>query len=295
MNETPEGLNISLVQSVSKRQLSWCPIQLHRMKKTVLITGGSSGIGLALVHRFAKAGYRLVLSALPGSEFDEVVDLIPRSYPGIELLTYPLDLSKPDAPAQLWTFIQDQYWSIDVLVNNAGFGTWGKVHRIDPVTDVRMIDLNITAVYSLTRLALDHMQERKTGHIIFIASIAAFQPNPYMAAYGATKAFVRNFGLALYHELKEQKSPIRITTICPPAIPTAFQKVAGMQQSALFSGWLSSDVETVANAIWKGYQRKSRQVIPTWYLPIVATISRLFPESWSIWIGKLTLRKNLPK
>ncbi len=264
------------------------------MKKTVLITGGSSGIGLALVHRFAKAGYNIVLSALPGTEFDEVVEQILRAYPGIELLSHPLDLSKTEAPAQLWTLIQDNQWSIDVLVNNAGFGTWGEVQRIDAETDLEMINLNIKAVYSLTRLALDHMQERKSGHIIFIASIAAFQPNPYMAAYGATKAFVRSFGLALYHELKEKKSPVSVTTICPPAIPTAFQKVAGMEQSALFSGWLSSDVETVANAIWKGYQKKSRQVIPTWYLPLVAPFTRLLPESLSIWMAKRTLRKNLP-
>lgn len=265
------------------------------MKKTVLITGASSGIGLAVARHFAHAGYRLILTALPGSEFEDAAHSLTNLYPEIDVLIFPGDLTDPEVPDQLWSFIQDQNRSIDVFVNNAGVGTWGQAGKIEVRQELKMIDLNIRAAYVLTRIVLKHMQENRSGHIIFIASIAAFQPNPYMAAYGATKAFIRSFGLALHHELKEQGSPVRILMVCPPAIPTAFQATAGMQRSALFSGWLSSDVETVAKAIWSGFQQNRRQVIPTWYLTLLAPITRLLPESLSIWMAKRTLQKNLPE
>ncbi len=264
------------------------------MNQTVLITGGSRGIGLALARHFARAGDRLILAALPDPELEHAAQSLKDAFPDVQVLTYPVDLTTPDAPQRLWSFVHEHQWHVDVLVNNAGFGTWGEVPRIDVEQELRMIDLNIRAVYSLTRLALDTMQTRDSGHIIFIASIAAFQPNPYMATYGATKAFIRNFGMALYHELKAKRSGIRVTTVCPPAIPTAFREVAGMHRSTLYSGWLSSDVETVARATWKGYLRKSRQVIPTWYLPLINPISRLLPEQFSIWLSRQTLRQNLP-
>ncbi len=265
------------------------------MTKTVLITGGSSGIGLALARHFARAGHHLVLVALPGRELDDAQSSLQHEFPDVSINGFAIDLTRPDAPDQVWAFTSSKGLHVDVLVNNAGVGTWGILNNIDPEKEVQMLELNILALYKLTRLYLAPMQKRNAGHLLFIASIAAFQPNPYMAAYGASKAFVRSLGLGLYHELKDQGSDVRVTTICPPAIPTAFQRVAGMDRSALYSGWLSSDVETVARAAWKGYLRKKRQVIPTWYLPMVNMISRLLPEQFSIWIARQTLRKNLPE
>lgn len=265
------------------------------MTKTVLITGGSSGIGRALAGHFARAGHHLILVALPGPELELAQTSIQQEYPDVEVHIYPVDLSQPGGPDQVWAFTSSKGIQVDVLVNNAGFGTWGPLYTIDYEREVQMLELNILSLYKLTRLYLRPMHDRNAGHLLIIASIAAFQPNPYMAAYGASKSFVRSFGLALYHELKDQGSPIRVTTICPPAVPTAFQQVAGMSRSALFSGWLSSDVDTVARAAWIGYARKKRQVIPTWYLPVINVISRLLPEQLSIWMARQTLRKNLPE
>ncbi|MEZ5032838.1 MAG: SDR family NAD(P)-dependent oxidoreductase [Saprospiraceae bacterium] len=265
------------------------------MPETFLITGGSSGIGLALAHHAAKAGHRLILAALPGQELEDAGQSLRASYPGIDLHLCPTDLTRPEGPDEVYAFTQSRHLDVDVLVNNAGVGTWGRLHTLDPEKEVKMIELNILALYKLTRLYLTPMQERQAGHILFIASIAAFQPNPYMATYGATKAFVRSFGLALYHELKDQGSAVRVTTVCPPAIPTAFQRVAGMERSALFSGWLASDVASVAAAAWKGYQQKSPQVIPSRVLSFLQPFIRLLPESWSIWMARRTLRQNLPE
>lgn len=264
------------------------------MIKTVLITGGSTGIGRALAAHFARAGHHLILVALPGSELELAQTSLQSEYPEVDIQIYPVDLTQPGGPEGVWAFTSSKGLHVDVLVNNAGFGTWGPLHSIDREREVQMLELNILALYKLTRLYLGPMHDRNAGHLLFIASIAAFQPNPYMAVYGASKAFVRSLGLALYHELRDQGSNIRVTTVCPPAIPTAFQEVSGMSQSALYSGWLSSDVETVARAAWIGYARKKRQVIPTWYLPIVNVISRLMPEQLGIWLARQTLRKNLP-
>ena len=264
------------------------------MPETFLITGGSSGIGLALAHHVARVGHHLILAALPGQELEEAGRDLRASFPGIDVHLCPVDLARPEGPDQVYAFTSSRDLVVDVLVNNAGVGTWGRLDTIDTRKEVGMIELNVLAQYKLTRLYLTPMQERKKGHILFVASIAAFQPNPYMSTYGATKAFVRSFGLALHHELIDQGSAIRVTTICPPAIPTAFQRVAGMEHSALFSGWLASDVESVAKAIWRGYRNNARQVIPSRLLTFLQPFIRLLPESWSIWMAKRTLRQNLP-
>ncbi len=263
-------------------------------KNTILITGSSSGFGLELAHRFAASGHALVLVALPGEEFDRAKTIIEQGHPGAEVYALPVDLTETDGPERVFAFTQKMGIAIDGLINNAGFGTWGFLPDISQEKEESMIQLNIMALYRLTRLFLPGMIARKKGQIMHIASIAAFQPNPYMATYGATKAFVRSFSQALERELKDQGSPVRITTVCPPAARTPFREASGMKDSALFSGWLSVDAPLVAEAAYRAYQRKQGLIIPGRLYRILHVLTRFLPEWVSTNIAIQTLRKGLP-
>jgi uncharacterized protein len=263
------------------------------MATYTLITGGSTGIGLEIADRFARDGHNLLLVALPGPELETARTMLLAKYPTINVDLFAVDLSTTDGPDQVGAFTRAKEYVIEVLVNNAGFGSWGFLPAIDQAREETMIALNITALYKLTRHYLREMQARNKGHIIHTASIAAFQPNPYMATYGATKAFVRSFSIALEHELKDQGSGIRITTVCPPAAKTAFVQASGMDRASLASSWLSSDVPTIADAAYRQYKRGGGQIIPGRLFQFLHFVTGFFPESLSIAIGKMTLRKGL--
>lgn len=260
----------------------------------VVITGGSSGIGLELASRFGAEGYPLFLVALPGKELEEAALILKDKYPTLQVTHLGVDLSREDGPDRVLAFVREQEMDVDVLVNNAGFGTWGFLPDVDQERELSMLRLNIEGLYRLTRLFLADMIEKRRGHIVNIASIAAFQPNPYMAAYGASKAFVRSFSLSLYWEMRDQKLPIHITTVCPPAVRTPFRDAAGMKDSALFSSWLAVDAPLVADAAFRGFKRKSYQVIPGLLYRFLYVVIRLVPERVSVMIGLHTLRKGLP-
>lgn len=263
------------------------------MEAYTLITGGSTGIGLELADRFARDGHNLLLVALPGPELEAARTLLLGKYPLIKVDLFAVDLSVQDGPDQLRAYTNSKGYVIEVLVNNAGFGSWGFLPQIDQSREEAMIALNITALYKLTRYYLKEMQARNKGHIIHTASIAAFQPNPYMATYGATKAFVRSFSIALEHELKDQGSGVRITTVCPPAAKTAFVQASGMDRASLATSWLSSDVPTIADAAYRQYKRGGGQIIPGRLFQFLHFITGFFPETLSIAIGKMTLKKGL--
>lgn len=259
----------------------------------VLITGGSSGIGLELARHFARDGHPLVLAALPGPDLEQAVEELRQRHPGLPLHAFAVDLSKPEGPEALFAFTREQGMAIGGVVNNAGFGTWGFLPDIPQHSEEAMIGLNVLGLYRVTRLFLPDMVARGRGRIMHIASIAAFQPNPYMATYGATKAFVRSFSQALSRELIDQGSAVRIITVCPPATRTPFRDRAGMGRSSLFGGWLSVDAPLVSEAAYRAWCRGHDLMIPGRLFRMLHVVTRLLPESFSVRLAKRTLRKGL--
>lgn len=193
--------------------------------KTVLITGASSGIGRELALVFAEKKYRPVLVARRKSMLDIIAEDLKTNF-YIEPIVIPLDLSKPDSAEQLMHIIKKQDLYIDVLVNNAGFGDFGVFHKEDIGRIENMMNLNMLTLTKLSRLIAPQMVENGFGHIVNIASTAAFQPVPNFAVYAATKAYVLQFSEALAHELKPLG--VHVTTICPGATQSEFQENAGM-------------------------------------------------------------------
>ncbi len=203
------------------------------------------------------------------------------------------DLSTPDGVEQVDREVQKLGIEIDVLVNNAGFGSQGRFAQMDASTQVRMIAVNIVALTRLTRLFLPAMLQRQRGRILNVASMAAFQPGPYMAVYYATKAFVLSLSEALDDEVRS--TPITVTALCPGATHTAFDARADMAGAALFQGRVM-DAGTVAAAGYRGMMRGARVVIPGWRNQLRAIGARLAPRRFVLRVARnLNRVKRAPK
>jgi short-subunit dehydrogenase len=190
---------------------------------TALITGASAGIGLELARVFAKHGYGLALVARNQKRLEEIAaELKPAAVQVIAM-----DLSLPDAPQELHRLVP----KVDVLVNNAGFGVYGKFAANSLPEELNMMQLNMTALVILTKLYLAGMLAARSGRIMNVASTAAFQPGPLMAIYYATKAFVLSFSEAIANEL--EGTGVTVTALCPGPTATEFQERGKMQNSGL--------------------------------------------------------------
>ncbi len=228
----------------------------------VLITGGSSGIGLELCRLFAADKHQLLIASKPQEELNKAQDLLKNEYPELSLDCFQVDLAEPAGSEKLYEFVKQQGMVPDIVINNAGFGTYGPLMSIDEQRELAMIQLNIVNVYKLTRLYLKDMVERDAGTIMNIASIAAFQPTPMMATYAATKAFVNSFSRALDFELEEAKSNVKVITVCPPSTRTPFQLSAGMQNTNTFDTFFTLDADRVARDAYRAIHGKSKVVLP---------------------------------
>ena len=200
---------------------------------TTLLTGASGGIGLKIAHLLAARGHRLVLASRSAAKLREVADTLRRDH-GIEVVTKASDLSEDGAAQRLFDFTESARLRIDMLVNNAGFGILEEHVAIDAGRLHRMLQLNVVAVAELCHRYGAQMKQQRGGRILNIASTAAYQPTPYFAAYGASKAFVLNFSEALAKELED--SGVSVSCLSPGPTDTAFfdevdpRRIAGGQR-----------------------------------------------------------------
>jgi len=210
--------------------------------ESALITGASYGIGLEFSRIFASEGYNLVLVARSADRLRQLASELEKNH-GTRSLILATDLTEPGASA----YVQEQTTragiEVDVLVNNAGFGQYGKFAENDLEECLRQIQLNVTTLTHLTRLYLPAMFERKSGRILNVASTAAFQPGPLMAVYFATKAYVLHFSEALANELSG--TGVTVTCLCPGATATEFHNRANATGQRLLK-FGSMDARTVA-------------------------------------------------
>ncbi len=192
--------------------------------KTALITGASSGIGEAFAHILAARGMNLILVARSEDKLRALTQALSEQH-GIRAEVVPADLSREGTAQEVYRQTQALGIPVDLLVNNAGFATYGGFDTLAPEREHEEIMLNVTALVDLTHAFLPAMAERKAGGVINVASIAAFQPMPYEAVYGASKAFVLSFSLALWAEYRKQG--VRVIALCPGPTATNFFTILG--------------------------------------------------------------------
>ncbi len=243
--------------------------------QTALITGASGGIGYELAKLFARDHYNLVLVARSPDRLRQVANELQSEF-GISVKTVVLDLSQAWAAKSLFEQLQQEGTSVDVLVNNAGFGGFGEFASMSQEEILGQISLNITALTQLTRLFLPPMLAQRRGKIMNVASTAAFQPGPLMAVYYATKAYVLSFSEALSNEVA--KSGVVVSCFCPGATDTNFQKRAGMENSRLFKKIGAMKADVVARDGYRGLMAGKTVVISGTQNWLVAESVRFAPR-----------------
>ncbi len=239
--------------------------------KTVLITGASSGIGYELSKLFAADGANLVLVARNEQRLNEIASDL-----GVRVTVLAKDLSDPASPDEIAAALQAQSIGVDVLVNNAGFGTYGPFAKLDWAEELRMLQVNVVSLTHLTKLFLPGMIERRSGRILNIGSTGSFAPGPLMAAYCATKAYVLSLSEAISEEVRG--TGVSVTALCPGVTRTGFQARANVEHTQLTSGSMMS-ARQVAEAGYKALLRGQAVVVPGFVNQLLAFAVRITPRS----------------
>ena len=229
----------------------------------VLITGASSGIGLSMAHYFDELGYDLVLVSrdkkkLEGLKFNNKVEI------------YCTDISVVDNCKELYHKFKD----VDIVVNNAGFGLFGDFNDTDLNKEMNMVDVNVKALHVITKLYLNDMIKRDSGHILNVASIAGFMPGPLMNTYYATKNYVVRISQGIKEELRRKKSNVGIHILCPGPVKTNFDNVAGVSFSLK-----GMDSDFVAKYAIDKMLKGKFVIVPGISIKMLRFVSKVVPDS----------------
>jgi len=243
--------------------------------KTALITGASSGIGKALAHEFAQAGYHLVLAARGVAKMQVLADELQRQFK-VVVTVIGADLETDDGAARLHAEVKARGIVLSALVNNAGYGAFGEFKDSALAPELAMMQLNMNTVVVLTKLFMPDLLATR-GKILNTASTAAFQPGPYMAVYHATKSFVLSFSEAIASELED--TGVTVTALCPGPTASGFQDKADMGHSALVKGKKLPTSEEVAALGYRAMQRGQRVYIPGFMNWALAQSMRFTPRN----------------
>ncbi|MFM6189148.1 MAG: SDR family NAD(P)-dependent oxidoreductase [Planktothrix sp.] len=244
--------------------------------KTALITGASVGIGAAFAKELASRKMDVVLVARSQDKLEQLAEQLQTQY-NIKAYVIPQDLTQPGATKAVVDAIEKQGLTIDLLINNAGFGDYGAFVDRALEKQVQMIQLNITALVELTHIFLKDMKKRGSGAIVNIASIAGYQPLPYSSVYSATKAFVVNFTEALWAE--NQNSGVRILVVCPGPTESNFFVVAEFPQTFAGAGQNYATAEEVVQETLQALEKDFSTLVTGGFAnQLIVNLPRFFPR-----------------
>ena len=239
----------------------------------VLITGGSEGIGLEFAKLFAKDNKNLILVARNDEKLNAAKELL--SDYDIDIKILSVDLSSMDGGKRLIDYVNDNDLEVEILINNAGVGSFGEFNNIDWETEEKLIDINIKALTRLTKYFLPKMIENNRGGILNVASTAAFSAGPKMATYYASKAYVLNLTEAIAEEVKGNK--IRVSCLCPGPVRTSFQGKAGIEKSEGAKKYLMN-ADDVAKEGYIGFNKGKVIIIPGVKNKFLVYINKFIPR-----------------
>lgn len=244
------------------------------LTKTVLITGASSGIGAAFAKCYAKLGCQLVLVARDITRLNQVATLC-QQQGAAQVIVIVADLTDNAAAATIYQELKSQQISVDILINNAGFGLRGSFVTLPFAELQKMMQVHMTALTELTQLFLSDMLPKQQGHIVNIASAYGCMPVPMQAVYAATKAYVVNLSLGLAEELKN--TGIKVTVICPGMTESLFHHRAGMHPRKNSPFMLSAD--TVAQKSLQAITQGKIFYVPGWLNKLFIGSVGLLPKN----------------
>ena len=243
----------------------------ERKVSYVLITGTTSGLGREFARLFAQNGCNIVAVARNEILLQQQKQELERQF-GVEMVYIVKDLSAENSAQEVYDEIKHKGINIDILINNAGFGSFGRYIDVDWQRQKGLASVNMLAVMQLSYLFGKDMDRRGEGKIVNIASIASFQAGPYMAMYYASKAFVRSFSEALHEEMKS--SGVSVTAICPGPVATNFEKNAQMINSAMFTRLRVYTPEVVAAKSYRAIMNNKAVYVVGWPNKLLVFLTR---------------------
>ena len=257
-------------------------------ERVTLITGASAGIGTELARVFASHGHRLALVARRADRLEALAAEITAAG-GAAPIVIPCDLAQPDSGDQIAEALAAAGVEVEYVVNNAGFGVFGRAVQRDRSDQLDMIAVNIRALTDLSLRFSDQLI-RNRGGLLNVGSIAGFLPGPGMAVYYATKAYVLSFTEAMRAELAPHG--VRVTVLCPGPVPSEFQARAGFRPG-FDSAVLKVLPADVAQQAYRGLMANKRAVMPGLGIKIVPFLLRFFPRGFILGaVGRLQLRQR---
>jgi hypothetical protein len=256
-------------------------------KHTALVTGASAGLGADYARLLAADGHDLILVARRRERLDQLAAELTAAH-GITAHVFPADLARPNAARELFAAVTGAGLQVDLLINNAGFGSNGPFADSDEQWELDMVAVNIAALVQLTHLCLPAMIARRHGRILNVGSTAGFQAGPFMATYYASKAFVNHFSEALSHELAG--TGVTVTVSCPGPVATEFGAIAGNDKSRLFKGRPAASID-IAREAYAAMKRGTRMIVHGVRNKLAVQVQRVSPRSA---VHRIAMRLNQP-
>ncbi|NLB19940.1 MAG: SDR family oxidoreductase [Clostridium sp.] len=250
-----------------------------------LITGATSGIGLELALNFARDQINLILISRHIDQLEKVKERILKDY-DIEVVVIAKDLTHDGAPLEIYNEVKQKDLNVDYLINNAGFGTFGRFKDIDVDTEKDLVKLNVMSLLEMNKRFVPDMVERQFGYIMNVASMASFLPGPIMANYYASKAYVLSLSEAMYEELKEEG--IKVSALCPVPVRTNFQETAKMKKSENLKSFML-EAKKVADVGYLGLWRGKAVVVPGTLQKALPVLVKLMPRCL---VRKISMRSQ---
>lgn len=249
--------------------------KMDKGKKFALITGATSGIGLELARLFAKDGFNLIILARDAAKLESTAALLKTE--SIEVVTISTDLFVPGNASQLYKHVKGLGLQVEVLINDAGQGLYGKFIDNELERELDIIQLNVLSLVTLTKLFARDMVSRGSGKILNLASIAGKAPGPYQAVYHGTKAFVHSFSEAIRNELKD--TGVSVTSLLPGATDTDFFNKAGMLDSKVVQEGELADPAVVAKDGYEALMEGKDMVVSGFKNKVQVAMGNLIPDS----------------
>jgi short-subunit dehydrogenase len=254
---------------------------------TALVTGASSGLGEEFARELGRRHCNLVLTARSRDKLEQLAADLARVN-GVTVHVIVQDLSVADGALTLAKELKARGLVVDHLINNAGFGTAGRFETMDVEREASMVRVNCESIVVLSRSLLRGMLDRKRGGILNVASTAGHQPTPFMSTYGASKAFVLSFTLALAEELRG--TGVHALALCPGPVPTGFQAAASIPSGAVMS-FAKLDAHTVVERALDAYARRHTLKTPGLVNGVQTLASKLLPRALIVRAARLTMTK----
>lgn len=241
--------------------------------RQAVITGASSGIGEQFAYQLADQGYTCLLIARREDRLMQVAERIRERGGSADYRV--ADLANPIQVEEIASHLENRH--VDLLVNNAGYGSFGFVMDQDQQSEMDMLQLNIISLVRLTRAVVPQMMARKSGGIIQVASVVAFQPSPYMATYGASKSFVLHYSEAIQTELQE--TGVHVMALCPGGTDTEFAGRA--QVGEHIQSMFTMKADQVVNQAIRSFNQRQRVVVPGAFNQVITHLHRFLPRKWT--------------